>query len=981
MSGLKIGLVASGSDESKQLASLLENNGAEIVHNIVPEKISDEHVEDESLHVWLLNVDDDSWHDAIDHLLDESETPVYFSEPGTLAKQSHPEYWCTNLLTRLYEITGLEQEPEEPPEVLVEPEPVPEPVENEKPAEEAASEQTQNSVTEEAETPLSKSLDDLEVSTVDLPSDIAAELVSELESISPVLSEDISNTTQAEKATQAEKTSEAVSETTAEESSDTTSSEENIDVEVESLALEDDELELEPAVVQSDDEVLSSEQEETEVEEFGELDASSIEMESLEFELAEASTDSVQAESLEHESSEIELLDLDLDTNESSSESTQVVEVIEPESITQDHIEVEASEEMALDQDFELALDEEFESSNTEQERDAKSLDLTLEEESNNNELDINLESSELSLEIDEQETATTSTGRATFQIDDEEEESGQESVESETTATADDNVDDNSGDFGGLSLEAMDDHQPTSGKANFLGEDFDEPESVVEVIEPENEIKEQAEEPIEDSGLTLEAMDSDEQQTDWLSQQAEPSQDLEQPEIATGEQVEEQASTQTTDEELEFSFELEPMDDSTGDIESDDAFGQASGEDEHSHEHVEASKDVSVSEESEIAEDESFELSLEAETDASEIEMPEIEMSEAMDIENLEPITDTNDIDTVEQQDLLNAELSAGLELDEDIIRDIARDALDDQQEVPVVEQTTTELEPPVVKAEQELPEQYVPEQEVAEDVALDNEPLPEPQIEEELGAITEETTALANDALAQQNVVDNEAIEFEIPMLDETAGDVEFEEKIEPVVTTRFTPCWVIGASLGGPAAVKRFLNCIPADINAGFIIAQHIDENFLPVLAEILTNSSQFTVTVAQGSNDIEPGKVYLAPLKGKLVLLQDGSMLVDHSQKWSAPYSPCINDVIESVSQVYGDLSGAIIFSGMGEDGLNGARKMRQQGGQVWAQSTETCANASMPESVINNGETDFIGTPEQLADKLVRELKGTTSLAG
>ncbi|MCW9018033.1 MAG: chemotaxis protein CheB, partial [Kangiellaceae bacterium] len=101
--------------------------------------------------------------------------------------------------------------------------------------------------------------------------------------------------------------------------------------------------------------------------------------------------------------------------------------------------------------------------------------------------------------------------------------------------------------------------------------------------------------------------------------------------------------------------------------------------------------------------------------------------------------------------------------------------------------------------------------------------------------------------------------------------------------------------------------------------------------------------------------------------------DGSMLVDHSQKWSGPYSPCIDDVIESVSQAYGDIAGAIIFSGMGQDGLNGARKMREKGGQVWAQSVDTCANASMPQAIIEGGQADFIGSPEELAQKLVQLL--------
>ncbi|MCW9016487.1 MAG: hypothetical protein OQJ89_05965, partial [Kangiellaceae bacterium] len=207
MSGLKIGLVTSVNDESEQLTELLQNNRAEIVYNISPSEITDKHVEESDLHVWLLNVDDDSWHDAVDHLLDESEVPVYFSEPGTLAKQSHPEFWCSNLLDRLYEITGLTKD-----EVESHNETTPDDETSEvshvassgssatQPAPSKSVDSaptitpgTAASDVRELEAELDASIEALELSTVDLPSDIAAELVSELEDISPVLSEELTS--------------------------------------------------------------------------------------------------------------------------------------------------------------------------------------------------------------------------------------------------------------------------------------------------------------------------------------------------------------------------------------------------------------------------------------------------------------------------------------------------------------------------------------------------------------------------------------------------------------------------------------------------------------------------------------------------------------------------------------------------------------------------------------------------------------------
>jgi len=194
VSSLKIGLVSSCGEEREQLAKLLENNGVELVYNIKPEDISGSHIAEEELNVWLLNIDDDSWHDAVDDLLDESEVSVFFSEPGTLGKQSHPEFWCNNLLERLYEISGVPRPSEI--ESVTDTEQVQSEVKQESTVgfetnEEKNELEQDTDASLEAPRPLENAIEELEVSTVGLPSEIAADLVNELESLSPVLSHEV----------------------------------------------------------------------------------------------------------------------------------------------------------------------------------------------------------------------------------------------------------------------------------------------------------------------------------------------------------------------------------------------------------------------------------------------------------------------------------------------------------------------------------------------------------------------------------------------------------------------------------------------------------------------------------------------------------------------------------------------------------------------------------------------------------------------
>lgn len=935
MSGLKVGLVASGGEESEQLSQLLEQNGASIVHNISPDNISDKHVEDEDLHVWLLYVDDDSWHDAIDHLLDESEIPVYFSEPGTLAKQSHPEYWCNNLLSRLFEITGIENdaESESLPETKSDLETAQQIEENEESSDidmssadtsTGASEVELSPVGEESASALSKSLDELEVSTLDLPDGIAAELVSELESISPVLADDIPHSS--EQRVDSDATLDLDTDLSLEspalenidlESLDTESLDmgsldsEIIDTEtIDTESFEPETIELETLELDTVDlGVVDSVDIESNVEasEFsGNDDVSEIELadfEETQFELegeeqlnssevgAPQVGDSIDIGEVAEVESEIELATFEnFDETAATDDSLEETMLSSEESAEEDlsqafDNELQLDDEFSLELDGDLALDSE--------KHEVLSIEDEAESEENSDSQTQNFSDCSLSLESIEDEAPVIS-GRATYEIDDDEDEIVEQQVEPEDSFVEQEET--------GLSLEAIDEEKPITGKASYVIDEGDS-DDILPSAPEKSEVQEKPPEPVaeDDFSLSLEPMEEEQQQSDWLIDEQEQ-QLLEETDLP------QEPTLETEGNDLN-ELSLEPGDSAEVTNIDNDAEGET--------------LDFSAEEELSLDEEMVSSLTLEDET------------NEALDLQvDDSDVIDVNDVSTVSEQQLIDAEVSSGIEIDEDAIREIAREALTEDS----------------------------------------YEPMPEPLIEDELMLDENGQIEIQDEPITPSDDETDTSLEFEIPMLDETAVNVEFEERVLPQYQEpEYTPCWVIGASLGGPAAVKRFLNGVPGDINAGFIIAQHIDENFLPVLAEILTSSSQFNVTVAQGSNDIKPGSVYLAPLKGKLVFLKDGSMLVDHSQKWSAPYSPCIDDVIEGVSQVYGDKSGAIIFSGMGEDGLNGARKMRQQGGQVWAQSPDTCANASMPESVINNGEVDYVGTPEQLAERLVGTL--------
>lgn len=182
-----------------------------------------------------------------------------------------------------------------------------------------------------------------------------------------------------------------------------------------------------------------------------------------------------------------------------------------------------------------------------------------------------------------------------------------------------------------------------------------------------------------------------------------------------------------------------------------------------------------------------------------------------------------------------------------------------------------------------------------------------------------------------------------------------------------------WVLGASLGGPDALKRFLRALPVDIPAAFIVAQHLGANFVGLLAQQLDRVCKFNVVAPQEGHLFRHQDVIVAPVGEHLLVNPIGNIELDALTEVTS-YSPSIDLVIRDVADRFGKLAGAIIFSGMGDDGKLGCQDLLAKGGQVWLQTSESCVVSSMPDNVKRVCQPQYVGNPEQLAKQLVRHLR-------
>lgn len=198
------------------------------------------------------------------------------------------------------------------------------------------------------------------------------------------------------------------------------------------------------------------------------------------------------------------------------------------------------------------------------------------------------------------------------------------------------------------------------------------------------------------------------------------------------------------------------------------------------------------------------------------------------------------------------------------------------------------------------------------------------------------------------------------------------ELPEDLKRAPSPDLGPVWVLCASLGGPQAVKEFLDLLPADLPAPFLYAQHIDAGCLDALVFSIGRHTALNVVSGEHGLQMQNGQVCVVPVDNEILFSENHGILWQNNA-WSGPYGPSHDQLLENVAEHYGKDCNTIIFSGMGSDGAVGSNIVKDTGGSVWAQTTESCVQSSMPDSASDAGAVDWRGTPSEMAEKLIRWL--------
>jgi two-component system, chemotaxis family, protein-glutamate methylesterase/glutaminase len=164
------------------------------------------------------------------------------------------------------------------------------------------------------------------------------------------------------------------------------------------------------------------------------------------------------------------------------------------------------------------------------------------------------------------------------------------------------------------------------------------------------------------------------------------------------------------------------------------------------------------------------------------------------------------------------------------------------------------------------------------------------------------------------------------------------------------------VIGASTGGPSAIELIVSSLPSRVPVPVVIAQHMPERFIKTFAERLQGHTTLRVLVAADGETLKPNHIYLAPGAANVRLKKDDqhiflSYVDDAYKEFNKPSIDCL---FESAAEQFGERSIGAILTGMGKDGANGLKKIREAGGFTLSQDENTCTVYGMPKAAYENG---------------------------
>ncbi len=181
------------------------------------------------------------------------------------------------------------------------------------------------------------------------------------------------------------------------------------------------------------------------------------------------------------------------------------------------------------------------------------------------------------------------------------------------------------------------------------------------------------------------------------------------------------------------------------------------------------------------------------------------------------------------------------------------------------------------------------------------------------------------------------------------------------------------VIGASTGGPIALPEVLKALPANFPLPIVLVQHMPENFTKAFAERMNKQCNVEVREAADGDSLRPGLALLAPGGKQLMLDKRGGRIKILDADARVNYKPSVDITFGSAANAFGDRVLAVVLTGMGSDGCEGARLLKAKGSTIWSQDKDSCIVYGMPMAVSRANLTDEVLSLKAIGPRILQEV--------
>jgi two-component system chemotaxis response regulator CheB len=208
--------------------------------------------------------------------------------------------------------------------------------------------------------------------------------------------------------------------------------------------------------------------------------------------------------------------------------------------------------------------------------------------------------------------------------------------------------------------------------------------------------------------------------------------------------------------------------------------------------------------------------------------------------------------------------------------------------------------------------------------------------------------------------------------PIQSEPARETEMPRRPSRKSAPRHFSVVAIGTSTGGPVALQKVLTALPANFPAPIVLVQHMPASFTPAFAERLNKLCRIQVKQAEDGDILKPGHALLAPGGKQMMIENRGGQarvrILPGDERLN--YKPCVDVTFGSLARSFPGKTLGVILTGMGADGKEGCRMMKQSGSVIWSQDEKTSVIYGMPMAVAKAGLSDEILPLDEVGPRLI-----------